>query len=512
MSITIYICITLVAGVVVTYLMMRLHYEKKLGKQLLNNERLAAELRASQEALTQNHEALTETEKQIGRIELENSLLSTQVARIEAEKNATEQRLAEQSELYKVTVEKYNSLLANITTAREEYARLQAEHSATQEKLDNQKVEMEKLHAQMLSQFKNMATEIMEEKSRSFREMSGENLKGILEPFKARIDDFKKQVTECYDAENKDRSTLQEQIRQLLVQNEKMRSEADKLTSALRGSTKVQGNWGEMILQNILQQSGLREGEDYELQRSVDERGDNKRPDAILHFPNHSDLIVDSKVSFTAYDSYMNAESDEERRKYARQHLDSIYNHVRQLAARDYPSRHKQSAEFVIMFIPIESMFMLALDEARAQNKNLWNDAYQGRVIIMTPTNLVVAVRLLQDMWRQSRLEANIRAIKERAEKLYTQFVSFATDIEAVRRSISNAATACDSAYRRLTNGNDNLIIQIDKMRRLGLEPKLPSKQGVKSTWSHMLNEAGVADDTSQARAIDESDEKSINE
>ena len=176
-------------------------------------------------------------------------------------------------------------------------------------------------------------------------------------------------------------------------------------------------------------------------------------------------------------------------------HLDSVYNHVRQLAERDYPSRSKLSYDFVIMFIPIESMFLLALDEARAQGRNLWNEAYERRVIIMTPTNLVLAVRLLQDMWRQQRLEANIRAIKERAEKMYVQFASFATDIEAVRQSLSSALDSCDSARRRLTTGNDNLILQFEKMRRLGLEPKKLGKVSAQKSWQQLQEEAGVTQD-----------------
>ena len=496
MEIIIYVLIALVVGVVVTFLAMRLRYDKGVSEQVRTADRLLAELQAAQGELARVKGELAEARASLAQLDAENDTLRNTMARLDAEKRAVEQRNAEQAQLLEQASKRCDELLLDITACKEQKARIDAEYNALQEKLDTQKVEMEKLHKLSLEQFKNMASDIMDEKTRAFKEMSGENLKTILEPLNRDIEGFKKQVTECYETENKERTSLQEQIRQLAQQNEQMRREADKLSSALRGGTKVQGDWGEMILHNILQQSGLREGEDFEVQKSVDAVGDNKRPDAVLHFPNHNDLIIDSKVSFTAYDSYMHADTDEARKQHARQHLDSVYNHVRQLAERDYSSRNKLSYDFVIMFIPIESMFLLALDEARAQGRNLWNEAYERRVIIMTPTNLVLAVRLLQDMWRQQRLEANIRAIKERAEKMYVQFASFATDIDAVRQSLSSALDSCDSARRRLTSGNDNLILQFEKMRRLGLEPKKLGKVAAQKSWQLLQEEAGVTQES----------------
>lgn len=499
MEVLIYALLALVVGVVVTFLAMRLRYDKGVSEQVRATDRLLAELQAAQGELARVKNELAEARASLAQLDADNDTMRNTMARLDAEKRAVEQRHAEQVQLLEQATKRCDELLIDITACKEQKARIDAEYNALQEKLDTQKVEMEKLHKLSLEQFKNMASDIMDEKTRAFKEMSGENLKTILEPLNRDIEGFKKQVTECYETENKERSSLQEQIRQLAQQNEQMRREADKLSSALRGGTKVQGDWGEMILYNILQQSGLREGEDFEVQKSVDTTGENKRPDAVLHFPNHNDLIIDSKVSFTAYDSYMNADTDEARKQFARLHLDSVSNHVRQLADRDYSSRNKLSYDFVIMFIPIESMFLLALDEARAQGRNLWNEAYERRIIIMTPTNLVLAVRLLQDMWRQQRLEANIRAIKERAEKMYVQFASFATDIDAVRQSLESAVVSCNNARRRLTTGNDNLIVQFEKMRRLGLEPKKFSKSTVQKSWQLMQEEAGVALDTSAA-------------
>ncbi len=430
-----------------------------------------------------------------------------ELAAVEARLQSAEERCEERLAMLRQADERYALLQTEAEMVRRDYVRIEAEFRALQEKLQEQKTEMEKLHQQTLLQFREMASGIMDEKSKAFKEMSGESLKTILDPLNRDIENFKKQVSQCYDTENKERASLQEQIRQLTMQNEAMRREADKLSSALRGGSKVQGDWGEMILLNILQQSGLREGEDFDIQKTVEAQGDNSRPDAVLHFPNHSDMIIDSKVSFTAYDNYMNTDIEEERKRYARQHLDSVYSHIRELADKGYDRRYKQSFEFVIMFIPIESMFLLALDEARAAGKNLWQDAYSRRIIIMTPTNLVFAVRLLQDMWRQQRLEANIRAIKERAEKMYTQFVQFAADIDDVKNNLTRAVASCDSARKRLTYGNDNLVSQFEKMRHLGLEPKLPAKTATQKSWSLLLQETDAADDAAPALPTAEEEE-----
>lgn len=494
MNVVIYALAALLIGVVVTYLFMRLRQEKHKHELLREHDRITASMNTVNEENSRLCEELAQVKDELERVEDSNRVLDNDKARLEAAFEAAQRDINKQASDFVLLQGKYNELQASLTDATAQYARLQAEYNALQEKLDARKSEMDELQKQMLLQFKTMASDIMDEKTRTFKEMSGENLKTILEPLNRDIEGFKKQVSQCYEVENRERATLQEQIKQLAVQNEMMRREADKLSSALRGGTKVQGDWGEMILLNILQQSGLREGEDFEIQKTVDAVGDNSRPDAILHFPNHSDLIIDSKVSFTAYDSYMNADSDEDRRRYARQHLDSVYIHIRELERRDYSSRTKQSPEFVIMFIPIESMFLLALDEARNQGKNLWNEAYQKRIIIMTPTNLVLAVRMLQDMWRQQRLESNIRAIKERAEKMYAQFASFASDIETVRQHLDAAVRSCDSASVRLKSGNDNLILQFEKMRSLGIEPKIPQK--AQKNWKLLQNEAGVTDES----------------
>lgn len=500
MNIVIYILVAFAVGALLTYLFMRLKQERHNSNMVRNQERLATELQNKQDENNRLTNELSLVKNEANSLEEDNQRLSNDNTRLHTMLEANQQQSQELKNEVVQLEQRYESLQKSLTDATAQYAQLKAEYAALQEKLDERKKETEEMQKLMLSQFKNMASDIMDEKTRVFKEMSGENLKTILEPLNRDIEGFKKQVTQCYDIENKERSSLQQQIKQLAEQNEMMRREADKLSSALRGGTKVQGDWGEMILLNILQQSGLREGEDFEIQKTVDAAGDNSRPDAILHFPNHSDLIIDSKVSFTAYDNYMNAESDEDRRRYARLHLESVYNHIRELERRDYSSRNKLSPEFVIMFIPIESMFLLALDEARNQGKNLWNEAYQKRIIIMTPTNLVLAVRMLQDMWRQQRLESNIKAIKERAEKMYAQFASFASDIEGVRQHLNAAVASCDSASARLTSGNDNLLLQFEKMRGLGLEPKVPQK--AQKNWKTLQSAAGVTDEPSNEKAL----------
>lgn len=489
-TVILYIVVSLAAGVCAGVLLMWL-LQRRAERESLRTE---LDLQAERNRCGELQAELQEQKGVAEGLQAEVRLLAAEKSRLEAEGRSLAERYEEKTGLCRQYAEDMAALRREADAANAGRIRLDADYRALQEKLETQRVEIEKLHEQTLAQFKVMASNIMEEKSKAFKELNGESLKTILDPLNRDIESFRKQVSQCYDTESKERSSLQEQIRQLTMQNEAMRREADKLTSALRGGSKVQGDWGEMILLNILRQSGLREGADFEVQKTVDAQGDNSRPDAVLHFPNQGDMIIDSKVSFTAYDNYMNASTDEQRRRYARQHLESVYGHIAELSRKDYPARNNRSPEFVIMFIPIESMFMLALDEARAQGKNLWHDAYVKRVIIMTPTNLVLAVRMLQDMWRQQRLEANIRAIKERAEKIYTQFINFAVDIDAVRANLDKALASCDSARRRLTSGNNNLIGQFERMRHLGLEPKLPGNTSTQKTWNQLREEALGAD------------------
>ncbi|MBR6757733.1 MAG: DNA recombination protein RmuC [Bacteroidaceae bacterium] len=493
----VYVVIALIVGSVVTYLVSRMKYEKRLNEGVRELERAKMEGNMLQNEIRRVSDELVQTRNHVGRLEMEKSSLDIMVTRLETEKNTVAERCKELSDAVVRSNEQCDEINRLLSDEKTRYATLQVEYQTLQEKLVSHKSEMEKLNDVMLLKFRDIASSIMDEKTRTFKDMSRENLKIILEPLNRDIEGFKKQVEQCYETESRERTSLQEQIKQLAQQNEKMRREADKLSSALRGGTKVQGNWGEMILQNILQQSGLREGIDFDIQKTVDAVGDNKRPDVILHFPSHNDLIIDSKVSFTAYDKYMNAENDDERRIYAAEHLTSVINHIDGLAKRDYSSSSSKAYDFVIMFMPIESMFMLALDQARVQGKNLWNDAYAQRIIIMTPTNLLLTVRMLQDMWRQHDLETNIRAIKTRAEKMYNQFVLFATDIEAVRVSLDNAVGACDNARKRLTWGNDNLMLQFEKMRVLGLDPKTPSKQA-RNSWKKLQEDAGVTEDSNR--------------
>lgn len=497
MNTIVYVLIALFAGVVATYLVMRMLYDKRLNDGVRELERAKIEGEMLRNDVQRVSDELVQTRNHVGRLEMEKNSLDIMVTRLETEKSAVTERCQQLADAVARSSEQYNETIQQLTDEKTRYATLQVEYQTLQEKLVSHKSEMEKLNDVMLLKFRDIASSIMDEKTRTFKDMSRENLKTILEPLNRDIEGFKKQVERCYETESRERTSLQEQIKQLAQQNETMRREADKLSSALRGGTKVQGNWGEMILQNILQQSGLREGIDFDIQKTVDAVGDNKRPDVILHFPNHNDLIIDSKVSFTAYDKYMNAENDDERRIYAAEHLASVVNHIDGLAKRDYSSSSSKAYDFVIMFMPIESMFMLAIDQARNQGKNLWNDAYAQRIIIMTPTNLLLTVRMLQDMWRQHDLETNIRAIKTRAEKMYNQFVLFASDIEAVRTSLDSAVGACDNARKRLTWGNDNLILQFEKMRALGLDPKTPSKQA-RNSWKKLQEDAGVTDDNNR--------------
>ena len=341
-----------------------------------------------------------------------------------------------------------------------------AELAALRERSDEQRAaeraERERMEETMRLQFKNLAGEILGEQSRQFRQTNKESLDILLKPFRDNIADFRERVERIYSHENEQRGELKNELRNLMELNRRITAETTNLTNALKGNSKVQGDWGEMLLSTILEGSALIRGIHYETQCNIkDAEGRNLRPDVVLHLPEKKHIVIDSKVSLTAFVECTAAESEAERTRLMAAHVASVRQHVKELGSKEY-QRLLDSPDFVIMFVPNEPAFLEALKADRA----IWSDAYDRKVVISSPTNLFALLRLVADLWKYADQDRNTKEIASCGLKLYEQLVAFTASLEGVGTALGKARDAYDDAYKRLCTGNDNIVRVGERLKR----------------------------------------------
>ena len=340
--------------------------------------------------------------------------------------------------------------------------------AAAEERMTAEKAEREKAEELLRTQFRNLANDILGEQSRRFCETNKASLDLLLKPFKDNISEFRERVETIYAAENEQRGALKNELRNLMELNRRITSETANLTDALKGNTKVQGDWGEMILETILCNSNLVKGVHYDTQHNLkDAEGNNLRPDVVLRLPEKKRIVIDSKVSLTAFVGYVGAETEAERRQYLAAHVASVRQHVAELGRKEY-QRLLDSPDFVIMFVPNEPAFLAALQADPA----IWSDAYDRKVIVSSPTNLFALLKLVDDLWKRNAQNKNTADIVNYGTKLYEQLVAFTASLENVGLSLDKARDAYADAYKRLCTGNDNIVRSGERLRRLGLPTK----------------------------------------
>lgn len=354
---------------------------------------------------------------------------------------------------------------------------LSAKNEGLQQSLDTQKEEIIKIQEESKLQFENLANKILEEKTEKFTTLNQNNLKNILDPFQEKIADLKNKVNEAYEKENKERFSLAEKVKELAELNQQISEDAKKLTRALKGESKTQGNWGEMILESILEKSGLVKGREYFLEHELRDE-DNKalfsefsgkkmRPDAVVKYPDERNVIIDSKVSLTAFTELVDETDADVYAIKLSQHLGSIKNHINQLSQKAYDDYGK-SLDFVMMFIPSEPAYIAAMQA----DQNLWNYAYERRILLLNPSNLITSLKLIADLWKREYQNRNSIEIAERGARLYDKFVGFVENLEKVGRNLDQAKNVYNDAYKQLHTGNDNLVIQTQKLKSLGIKNK----------------------------------------
>ena len=343
-----------------------------------------------------------------------------------------------------------------------------AENSVLKEKLLFQKTEIEHLHKQTTLQFEHIAQKLLEEKSERFTAANKQNINAILQPLSDNIERFKKQVEETYDKESKIRFSLDERIKELMLQTNKISTEANNLANALKTNHKKQGDWGELILENILQKSGLVKDREYRIQNNfVTTEGKNVRPDIVIDLPQNRSIVIDSKVSLNAYDAYCNAENSEEQIVYLNNHLKALRSHIDELSTKNYNDLI-DGLDFTMLFIPIEPAYLLALQT----DNNLWNDAYKKRILLISPTNLIACLKLISDLWNKDKQDKSAKKIVKQAEKIYEKTVLFTKSFEQVGKQIQQAQDSYLKAQNQLKDGRGNILSQTNHLLKYGISPK----------------------------------------
>jgi DNA recombination protein RmuC len=358
--------------------------------------------------------------------------------------------------------EKSQQLEVARTECAELRTRLESEEKKTEEKL----ALLRSAEVQLFAQFENLAQKILEEKTQKFTEQNKNQLDGVLNPFREQLGDFRKKVDEMHLHDAKDRASLRQEIENLRQQTQRINQEAINLTRALKGDKKLQGAWGELILERVLEQSGLRRGIEYETQGGYRD-GDNRlfRPDVIVHLPEGKDIIIDSKVSLVAYDRCCSLDDGPERELAVREHVQAVRNHIKTLAQKDYSSLNGlRSLDFILLFMPIESAFMLAFQ----YDDKLFSDAFASNIVVVTPTTLLATLRTIENIWRYERRNENAKLIADKAGSIYDKLRGFVEDLEKLGTQLSSAHKTYDDAMNKLTRGRGNLIRQAESFVELG--------------------------------------------
>lgn len=399
---------------------------------------------------------------------------------LEMLKHVQQERETERQELGRQVADRDQRMMAlnkDLNALNNSLGQERQRNQDLEEKLVTQRAEIEALNERMTVQFKQIADAVVEEKGKQLADRQEDKLKLLLDPFKERIVEFQKQVNEAYDKEGRERFALKKEIGELVKQNQQLSQDADNLTKALKGDRQSQGAWGEMILDKLLEDAGLVKGQEYTMQESTTQAdGTRLRPDAVIHLPENKHLVIDSKVSLVHYEQYCSATDDTERQRLLRQHVESMRTHAKGLSEKNYPKLYGlASVDFVLMFVPIEPAFLLALRE----RPGIFQEAYDRQVVMVTHSTLMATLRTVHGLWRNEQVRQNHMEIADRAGKLYEKFVGFTEDLGRIGKSVNDARDNYEKALGKLAEGPGNLVRQVEMIKELGaktgksLHPKL---------------------------------------
>jgi len=381
--------------------------------------------------------------------------------------------LKEKDELLK----QIGELRAESGAQSQQLARSNADFGNLQEKLESQKKEMESLQQRFTVEFENIAGKILKQNTLDFSVVNQKNITELLSPLKEKIQVFEKKVEDTYEKGLKDQTDLKAELKKLHDLNLKISDEANNLTKALKGDEKKQGNWGEMILERILERSGLTEGREYVKQESVlSESGQRFQPDVVIHLPDQKHIVVDSKVSLVAYERLVNSDGEQQRASFVKEHLISVRSHIKILSEKHY--QHSQgfnSPDFVLLFIPIESSFSIAVQE----DQDLFSFAWDNKVVIVSPSTLLATLRTIASIWQQENQNRNALEIARQGGALYDKFVAFVSDMESIGKGLESTRKIYEQASNKLYTGSGNLVKRAETIRKLGAKTTKELPQGI---------------------------------
>ena len=434
-----------------------------------SNEQTLAQFDETKVSLNSIRENFTSLQKSLNELEKE---LSQTAARLEGSEGIHSNLLEE----HKTLKTRHDEVLESNSKYRTNNARLlmklesEARHTSSQ-------AEMMSAHKKEIKdEFESLAKKVFEGNSQKFAEFSKENLDSMIKPLQTQISEFKKQVSDTYNAESRDRAVHKNEINSLKELNEKISNDAINLTNALKGGSKQQGVWGEMVLEHVLEASGLRKG--YEFEREVSLKTDDNetlRPDVIVHLPDNRDLIIDAKTSLVAYERYVNASNEDDKAIYLKAHLNSIRSHVTDLSSKNYERlKEVNTLDFIFMFMPIEGALALALEH----DNSIYDNAFRNKILLVGPTTLLVAMRAVENVWKFERQNQNAQEIARRAGAMYDKFVGFSEDLMKISKQIDGIQGSFVAARNKLSSGKGNLVRQVEQLKELGAQTskKIPSE------------------------------------
>ena len=411
----------------------------------------------------QQTDALAEIKVQVGKLQEEKDALLPQAVRMQAVQQSLDRSEAAVQHLQ----QQYSEAQLAIGTLRQQL-------NNAEEKLESQKRELVESGDRLKSEFENLANKILEEKTQKFTGVNQQNLKAILDPLKNDLLQFRQKVETAYGEEAKERFSLERVINRLVSETQRVSNEANNLTTALKGNAKIQGNWGEMILESLLEHSGLTRGRDYLVQEFIrdmtgniikDEGGRSLQPDVTICWPDQRKVIIDSKVSLIAWDLCNACADKEEQKQHLQSHTRSLRIHIDGLAKKNYP-RYARALDYVLMFVPIEP----ALSEALNDDPQLWKYAYDKKILMVTPTTLLAVLKIVAELWRVEQQNKHALDIATKAGKMYDKFVSFLESFESVGKKIGDAQSSYDTAFKQLSTGRGDLISQVEELKKMGAD------------------------------------------